>query len=142
MLYVADRGNDQIHAYDLVAGGGVPTTPVASIDVGDDPWGIDITSDGGMLVVACEDSSDVWFVNTATLTTTTLALAADADPRDVEITADDAFAFVPTGDVAGDDGVYVIDLAAQSITQTLSHLDASNSNVVAVTPQATVCGGS
>ena len=139
-LYVADRSNDQIHVYDLVADAGIPSTPVASIDVGDDPWGIDITSDGATLVVACEDSRDVWFVDTAALTTTSLALALDADPRDVEITADDALAIVPTGDVAGADGVYVIDLATQTLAQTFTDMGASNSNVVAVTPQLTTCG--
>jgi YVTN family beta-propeller protein len=140
-LYVADRGNDQIHVYDLVADSGIPSTPIASIDVGDDPWGLDITSDGTTLVVVCEDSRDVWFVDTAALTTTTLALALDADPRDVEITADDALAIVPTGDVAGSDGVYVIDLASQSVAQTFTDAGASNSNVVAVTPQNTTCAG-
>ncbi|HET6582763.1 MAG TPA: beta-propeller fold lactonase family protein [Nannocystaceae bacterium] len=139
-LYVVDRGNDQLHVWDLVADGGVPTTPVASVDVCDDPWGIDITSDGATVVVACEDSSEVWFVNTATLATAALALAADSDPRDVDITADDAFALVPTGDVAGDDGIYVIDLATQAVVQTLTDASASNSNVVAVTPQSVACG--
>ena len=140
-LYVTDRGNDQVHVYDLVASGGVPSTPVASIDVGDDPWGIDITSDGGTLVVACEDSSNVWFVDTATQNTTTLALALDADPRDVDILPGDAVAVVPTGNVAGDDGIYVIDIATETITQTPTDPGATNSNVVATTPQNVACGG-
>ncbi|SFE95683.1 40-residue YVTN family beta-propeller repeat-containing protein [Nannocystis exedens] len=133
-LYVTDRGLDVVHVLD------VATLEVqASVSVGNDPWGIDITSDGALVVVACEDDSTVHFIDTGALTTTSLALPAGADPRDVDISGDDARAYVPTGDIPGNDGVYEIDLATKTLTGMIDFGISANTNVVAVTPQAVAC---
>ncbi len=133
-LYVTDRGLDVVHVVDVAT-----LEPITSVPVGDDPWGIDITSDGGLVVVACEDDASVHFIDTGTLTATSLVLPAGSDPRDVEISLDDARAYVPTGDVAGNDGVYEIDLVEQVVTATIDLGASTNSNVVAISPQAVEC---
>jgi DNA-binding beta-propeller fold protein YncE len=107
--------------------------------VGDDPWGIDITSDDALVVVACEDDATVHFIDTAARTTTSLALPAGSDPRDVDIRADDAGAYVPTGDLPGNDGVHVIDLATGTLAGTIDLGVSADSNIVAVTPQPVEC---
>lgn len=138
-VYVIDRGNDVVHFFDVTGGALPAAVPDVSIGVGDDPWGIDITSDGSTLVVACEDDNTVHFIDTATATNTgSLTLPDDADPRDVDIAVGDEFAYVPTGDVAGDDGVYLINIGMQNLDDTYT-LAGSNANALAVTPQASVC---
>ena len=138
-LYVLDRDNDQVHVFDVTGGALPAAVPDVSIGVGDDPWGIDITSDGSTLVVACEDDNTVHFIDTATaMSTGSLTLPDDADPRDVDIAVGDEFAYVPTGDVAGDDGVYLINIGMQTVDDTYT-LAGANANALAVTPQASTC---
>lgn len=128
-LYVADRGNDEVHVFDL------DTQAVTdSVTVGDDPWGIDRTPDGARLVVANEDDNTLTVIDTATLGTTTVTLPAGADPRDVDITSGGDFAYIPSGDVPGDDGVYVLDLGTLTITGTVS-IGGTNANALAVHPE-------
>ncbi len=130
-IYLADRGTDQIHVLDATDLG-----LITSVAVGDDPWGLDLTPDAKLLFVANEDSHDVSVIDTPTNTvTTTIPLAGDADPRDVDISADGLAAYVPSGSIAGDDVVYVIDVAALAIVDTISMAPTSNPNVVAVAPQ-------
>jgi len=130
-LYAIDRGSDQVHVVDPDT-----LTVSTSVNVGDDPWGIDITPDGGTLFIANEDSSNVTVVDTATNTVlTTIALAADADPRDVDILADGSLAYVPNGSVSGDDGVYVIDTTTFAVVDTITFSGDSNGNVIAVAPE-------
>lgn len=130
-IYAIDRGTDQVHVVDPDT-----LTVTTSVSVGDDPWGVDITPDGSMLFVANEDSSDVTVIDTSNNTVvTTIPLDADADPRDVDITADGAFACVPTGSLSGDDGLYLIDIATltgHSITYVSGQ---SNANALAVAPE-------
>jgi YVTN family beta-propeller protein len=134
-LYVNDRGTDETLVVDLDT-----LTVVDSVAVGDDPWGIDITPDGSRVVVASEDSQEVTIFDTATLTTDTVFLPSKADPRDVSIAADGVLAYVPGGDIAGEDVVYVIDVATGVIVDTI-FVGESDTNVVAVRPQAGVsCG--
>ena len=135
LLYVLDRGVSKVHIFD---------TDImqfqSSFAVGKDPWGIDITIDGHLLVVACEDDHTVRFIDTDTLMSATLILPADAHPRDIAIHPDQLRAFVPTGEVAGEDGVYEVDLVTQLLTATISVGPANlNSNVVAVRAQAVEC---
>jgi len=130
-LYAIDRGTDQVHVVDPDA-----LTVTTSVPVGDDPWGIDITPDGSKLFIANEDSSNVTVVDTATNTViTTITLAADSDPRDVDIIADGSLAYVPNGSVSGDDGVYVIDTATFAVVDTITISGDSNGNVIAVAPE-------
>lgn len=130
-LYAIDRGSDQVHVVDPDA-----LTVTVSVPVGDDPWGIDITPDGAKLFIANEDSSNVTVIDTATNTViTTIALAADADPRDVDISLDGALAYVPTGTITGDDGVYVIDTATHTVVDVITISGESNSNALAVAPE-------
>ena len=112
--------------------------PDGSIPVGDDPWGIAITSDGSTVVVACEDDNTVHFLDTASLTTSWHALPTSS-PRDVEIAVGDATAYLPSGNIAGDDAVFVIDLATQTMVGSVTLTGASNPNVVAVAPQLVQC---
>ncbi|MBL4683591.1 MAG: beta-propeller fold lactonase family protein [Nannocystaceae bacterium] len=139
-LYVTDRSNDQVHVFD-VSGGATPSaTPEASIAVGDDPWGIDITPDGATVVVACEDDASVHFIDTATAASVgSLALDDTADPRDVDISADGTIAYIPNGAVTGDDGVYAVDISLQTIAATITLGPATQANAVAVKPQPVFC---
>ena len=139
-IYVTDRGSDVVHVFDVSATGGLPTSvPDASIAVGDDPWGIDITADGSTVIVACEDDSTVHFIDTTDLSSSSLTLPADADPRDVDIAADDLTAYLPSGTIAGDDAVYAIDLSTQTLAATITLGDVDNPNVIAVTPPLVTC---
>ncbi len=76
--------------------------------------------------------------DTATLTPTTVALAADSNPRDVEISADGSLAYVPSGTVAGNDLIYVIDVVLATVVDAID-VGESNTNVVAVRPQPETC---
>jgi YVTN family beta-propeller protein len=133
-LYVTDRGTDEVLLVDPDT-----LTVFDSVSVGDDPWGIDITPDGSTVVVASEDDQTVTIFDTATLTPGTVFLPSDADPRDVAIAADGLLAYVPSGDVGGEDAIYVIDVAAGNIVDTI-FVGESNTNVVAVRPQVAGCG--
>ncbi len=131
-IYLADRGSDQIHVLDAS-----DLSLITSVAVGDDPWGLDLTPDAKLLFVANEDSHEVSVIDTPTNTvTTTIPLAGDADPRDVDVSADGVAAYVPSGSIAGDDLIYVIDVATLAIVDTISMAPESNPNVVAVAPEA------
>jgi len=132
-LYVTDRGTDQVRVVDLDT-----MTVTDNVAVGDDPWGIDITPDGSMVVVASEDDQTVTVFDTATLTPQTINLAADSNPRDVEISADGLSAYVPSGTIAGNDAVYVIDIATAAVVDTID-VGEADTNVVAVRPQPGSC---
>jgi YVTN family beta-propeller protein len=128
-LYVTDRGSDQVHVFSAD-----PLTLTTSIAVGDDPWGIDITPDGRLLFVTNEDSSNVSVIDTALNVVTSTIPLAGAAPRDVDISADGAYAYVPSGSITGDDGVYVIDTQAWEVVDTIYVAPASNPNVIAIAP--------
>lgn len=128
-LYIADRGLDQVHVFDIAT-----LTSTLSIPVGGDPWGIDITPDGDLVFVANEDSHDVSVIDTSLNTVTdTIFLAADAAPRDVDITADGQYAYVTSGSIAGDDGVYVIDVDTLAVVDAVS-FSSTNPNALAIAP--------
>jgi len=130
LLYITDRGVDGVRVFN-------PATLVVSttIPVGDDPWGIDITPDGSRIFVTNEDSHNVSVIDTATNSVIlTIPLAADADPRDVDISADGAYAYVTSGAIAGNDVVYVIDVATLQLLPSIDVFPASDPNVIAVAP--------
>jgi YVTN family beta-propeller protein len=129
-LYVADRGSNELHIVDTST-----KSVVDSVLVGDDPWGVDITPDGATVVVATEDDGTAWLINTATLTASSVTLPADAEPRDVEISADGWYAYVPSGDLPGSDALYAVDLSDQTVN--VIDVGDSNPNVVAVAPPLT-----
>ena len=126
VLYLADRGTDEVHVFDLDS-----LMVTASVAVGDDPWGIDVTPGGELLVVADEDSSEVSVVDTANLGVTPVVLPVGADPRDVDIAEDGSVAYVPSGDVGSPDAVYVLDLGSLMIADTIE-VGGSNPNALAV----------
>lgn len=129
-LYIADRGIDVVHVFDIAT----LNSPL-SIPVGDDPWGIDITPDGRFVFVANEDSHDVSVIDTSlNVVTDTIFLAADADPRDLDITADGLYAYVTSGDIAGNDAVYVIDVNTRTVVDTIFITTSTNTNALAVAP--------
>ena len=129
VLYVTDRGADLVRVVDPVT-----LTQVHSVAVGDDPWGIDITADGSKLVVVCEDSHNAFVIDTATWDVTLVALAADADPRDVDILDSKGVAFATGGQASGGAPIYIIDIEGAVL---IDQFDAtgSNSNVIAVQAQ-------
>ena len=135
LLYVLDRGAAKVHIFDT------DTMQFdSSLAVGKDPWGIDITVDGHLLVVACEDDHTVRFIDTDSLMSATLTLPADALPRDIAIHPDQLRAYVTTGQIAGEDGVFEVDMLTQLLTATITAGPTNlNSNVVAVRPQAVEC---
>ncbi len=131
-VYATDRSDDVVRVIDRST-----LTEVRTVPVGDDPWGIDVTLDGSKLVVACEDDSDVYIINTEDWTTSIVALDSGADPRDVDILDSEGYAYVPSGDVTGTDHVYVIEIATSSLKWTFDVPGGSNPNVIAVQPQTT-----
>jgi YVTN family beta-propeller protein len=138
-IYVTDRGSDQVHVVDAAT-----FAVVDSISVGDDPWGIDITPDGSLLFVANEDSHNVSVIDVAAgVVTTTILLdvpwsADTADPRDVEISSDGLYAYIPSGDLnnaTDHDAIFVIEIATLTQVDEIDIDPARNPNVVAVAPQ-------
>ncbi len=136
-LYVTDRGTNQLRVLD-------PETlaEIQALDVGADPWGLDV--DFGRVVVSCEDSGDVYIIETYTWDSQQVILPAGADPRDVSIASGLLsvagrnllvdVAYVAGGQMSGGDPMYVIDLYDGSIIHDLD-VPGTNTNVVAVEAQ-------
>lgn len=120
-LYVTDRGQDMVHIIDTAT-----FTITGNVPTGDDPWGIDITPDGSLLFVANEDSHDVTVIDAVnkTVVTTIPLPSTSADPRDLDISADGVYAYVPSGDIVGPDAVYVIDTAVLTVTDIITFSNA------------------
>ncbi|MFZ0544378.1 MAG: PKD domain-containing protein, partial [Candidatus Promineifilaceae bacterium] len=128
-LYITDRGLDAVHVFDIAA-----LTSTLSIPVGQDPWGVDITPDGRLVFVTNEDSHDVSIIDTSlNVVTDTVTFAADVDPRDVDITADGQYAYVTSGDITGNDKVYIIDVTSHAVVDDIE-VDSTNTNALAVAP--------
>ncbi len=130
-LYVTDRGTDQVRVVDAET-----LTETDLITVGDDPWGIELAEDEGILVIACEDDSTVHLVNTGDLSTLEKPLPMGARPRDVDVLGNAAY--VVSGDVLGNDGVYKLIFDADEATF-IDLGDNYNSNAIAVRPQQVTC---
>lgn len=132
-IYVTDRSTDEVRVIDQVT-----LTEVRRVAVGDDPWGIDVTLDGSTLVVACEDHSNVYVVDTSDWSTTIIPLEAGADPRDVDILDSAGYAFIAGGQatVTGT-RVYVIELATATLKDAFTPTGGGNANVIAVQAQVT-----
>jgi|GEM_PF-2952073 len=136
-LYITDRGQDNVHVLDTAT-----LSQVTTIPVGDDPWGIDITPDGALIYVASEDGHNVTAIdaaNNSVITTIALPHGSGSDPRDVDFDAAGDYAYVPSGDVTGNDAVYVLDTAAHTVAGQIDVAPANNPNVVAVAPQMAGC---
>jgi YVTN family beta-propeller protein len=130
-LYVTDRGTDQVRVVDAAS-----LTETDVIAVGDDPWGIEIAENEGILVVACEDDSTVHLVDLGDLSTLEKPLPMGARPRDVDVLGNAAY--IVSGDVLGNDGVYKLIFDADEAT----FIDLGknyNSNAIAVRPQPVEC---
>lgn len=136
-LFLTDRGSDQVRAID-------PETlqQVQAIDVGDDPWGIDV--DESMVVVTCEDSHDFYIIDGYSFSVMQVDLAPDADPRDVNIetgfvTVGDktllgGAAYICGGITSEGSLLYVVDLYSGEFLDVVV-VPGTNTNVVAVEPQ-------
>lgn len=132
-LYIANGvGNDEILFVDPQN-----LTIDQQVGVGEDPWAVDVMPDGSKLFVANQDSRDVSVVDLTTLSVQTIGLTPSADPRDVDIAADGLAVFVPTGSIAGEDGIFVIDPQTNTLIDTYTvGPDDSRGVVLAVAPQA------
>lgn len=129
-LYITDRGNDCVRVIDRAT-----LTETATVPVGDDPWGIDITEDGARLVTCCEDDHTVQIIDTATLAVTPYTLP-ECHPRDVDILDAQGKAYIPSGAIpSAMTRLFEFDLALATITYGFVFWDSDNSNVVAVQPQ-------
>ena len=129
-VYVTDRGPDIVRVIDRAT-----LTEVTTIPVGADPLGIDVTLNGSRLVVACEDDSNVYVIDTSDWSTTIVSLDAGADPRDVDILDSELHAFVAGGAISTTDVVYVIELVGNTLKWSIPV--GGNPNCVAVQPQMT-----
>ncbi len=129
-VYVTDRGPDVVRVIDRAT-----LTEVTTVAVGADPWGIDVTMDGSKVVVACEDDSNIYVIDTSDWSTTIVALDAGADPRDVDILDSELHAFVAGGTITTTDPVYVVELVGNTLESTIPV--GGNPNSVAVQPQMT-----
>ena len=128
LIYLLDRSSDSVKIVDVNT-----LTLQNTVSVGDDPWGIDITQDDSKLVVACEDSNNIYIIYTATLMVVIVNLSSSEDPRDVDIASDNNRAFITTGPYYDD--VVVINLNSASIQTRIAPSGASDTNVVAVAPE-------
>ena len=90
-IYVTDRQNDQVFVVHRAT-----LLHAETIAVGDDPRGIDVTSDGSKLVVVCEDDSSVWVIDTSDWSTSSFTVYGSA-PRDVDILDLTNEAFIAAG---------------------------------------------
>lgn len=134
-LYLSDRGSEQIHIVDPVT-----LTVTESITVTEDPWRMDITPDGNLLFVPHRDSESLSIIDLNLITVTEkITFPSGADPRDVDISSDGAYAYVTSGDVTGDDNdaVYVIDVATLQWTKSiiLETLGTNDPFSIAVAPE-------
>jgi YVTN family beta-propeller protein len=129
-IYVTDRGTDQVRVIDRAT-----LTEVTTVSVGSDPWGIDVTLDGSKLVVACEDDSNVYVIDTSDWSTTIIPLDAGTDPRDVDILDSELHAFIAGGIISATDAVYVVELVGNTLKSTIPV--GGNPNCMAVQPQMT-----
>jgi YVTN family beta-propeller protein len=129
-VYVTDRGPDVVRVIDRAT-----LTEVTTVSVGSDPWGIDVTLDGSKLVVACEDDSNVYVIDTSDWSTTIIPLDAGADPRDVDILDSELHAFIAGGIISATDAVYVVELVGNTLKSTIPV--GGNPNCMAVQPQMT-----
>jgi len=136
-LFLTDRGTDQVRVID-------PETllQVQAIDVGDDPWGIDV--DDSIVIVCCEDSHDIYRIDITDYSVTQMDLAPDADPRDVNITTGfvtvgektllGGAAYICGGQTSTGSPLYVVDLYSMDLLDTII-VPGTNTNVVAVEAQ-------
>jgi YVTN family beta-propeller protein len=134
-VYVTDRGNDHLRAIDRAT-----FLEVNALLVGDDPWGLDITLDGGTLVVVSEDDQSLGILDVASWTAAWVTLPIDCEARDVDIHDATGKALVPTGEWNGFDGVIEVDLATAMVSGILRFADpwwgsSPNPNAIAVQPQ-------
>ncbi len=130
-LYVSDRGMNQIKIIDAAT-----LSESAAVDVGDDPWGLELAENDSLLVVACEDDSSLYIIDTGDLSSVEKPLPMGARPRDVDVVGN--VAYVPSGDVLGNDGVYRLVLDADE--PTFIDLGGNyDSNALAIRPQPVTC---
>ncbi len=135
-IYVTDRGSDVVRVVEQAT-----LTEITTVPVGDDPWGIDVTDDGSKLVVACEDDSNVYVIDTSDWSTTIIPLEAYADPRDVDILDSEGYAFVAGGVLLSSvTKVYVIQLSDNTLKDSFTVVGGTNANAIAVQPQMTSDG--
>jgi YVTN family beta-propeller protein len=127
-LYIVDRGPDVLRYFDVAT-----FSEITSVSVGSDPWGVDITPDDSTVVVGCEDSHELYVCDTGTPGAVAIPLWANNDPRDVDISEDGAYAYVPAG--PDQDHVLVLDIAAMAVTDSITPLGAGTTNTVSVAPQ-------
>ncbi len=127
-LYILDRGNDVVRFFDVQT-----FSEITSVSIGDDPWGVDITPDDSQLVIGCEDSHELYICDTATLGCIPISLATHNDPRDVDISEDGAYAYIPAGSDL--DHVLILDIAGMSVTDSIAPPGAGTTNAVSVAPQ-------
>jgi len=128
--FVTDRGTNEVLEVALAT-----LTVSRSFAVGLDPWGLDITADGALLVVTCEDDAVVMLIDLAAAAITTVPLDPSADPRDVDILDEAGLAYVAGGTATGyQSPVYVIDLQSAAVVETLDG-PGDDANVIAVQAQ-------
>ncbi len=127
-LYIADRGPDVLRYFDVET-----FSEITSVSVGTDPWGLDITPDDSLVVVGCEDSHELYVCYTATPGGVSIPLWVNNDPRDVDISEDGAYAYVPAG--SDQDHVLILDIAAMALTDSIAPSGASTTNAVSAAPQ-------
>lgn len=131
-VYIVDRFYNAVWVLDRAS-----FTPADLIDVGSDPWGLDISADGRQLVVSSRGSDSVAIIETETGLRRTLSLVPEADPRDVDILDSQGLAFV-TGGWLGDylNPIFVIDIELGLLEETIWVPEpAINANVIAVQAQ-------
>lgn len=135
-IYATDRGANEVLVIDPAT-----LTVITAIEVSEDPRSIDVTGDGGKLVVPCEGAANVFIINTNDWSTIARPTQYLADPRDVDILDSEHRAYITGGRLEnlGESYIYVLNLVNnQMIWQFL--LPGSNANVVAVQPQMSSVG--
>jgi YVTN family beta-propeller protein len=119
--YVANSGSDIVSAIDTAS-----NTVVATVTVGNGPYGVAVTPDGKRGYVVNFFSNTVSVFATATnKVVATIAFAVGSNPTGVAVTPDGKHAYVPNSNPSG----------------TVSVIDTASNNVVATVPVGSVLVG-
>lgn len=109
-VYVANRGSNSVSVINTTT-----NTVTATVDVGREPYGVAVSSDGRVYVTN-QNSSDVSVINTTTDKVTT-TVNVGVNPHGVAVTPNGKWVYVTTFSNVSDPGsVYVINTTTNKVT--------------------------
>ncbi|MEM7248585.1 MAG: hypothetical protein AAF533_24860 [Acidobacteriota bacterium] len=111
----------------------ITLTEVTTYPVGEDPWSIDITRDGSLLAVGCEDDASMHLIETADGTTTSLIVPGVGELRDLDIHDASGKVYATGGTDTGrtSNPLYVVDIPTRSY-ETMIEMACPDPNIIAI----------